>query len=171
MATAPKKPMIVEASAPSAAIETFPPAAAEMKKAVEAAPAIVTEMQEKMRKAVEKSVVDAREAYAKAKTAAEQATGALETSLAAAKTGLAEINTKALQAMRSNVEANFDFAHALVGVKSVSDFVALQSEFTRKQVETFTGQTKELSALAQKVANDSTAPIKDQVAKSLKIAV
>jgi len=171
MATAPKKPMIVETSAPSAAMETMAPAAAEMKKAMEAAPALVTDMQENMRKAVEKSVADAREAYSKAKTAAEQATSALETSLAAAKTGLAEINTKALEAMRSNVEANFNFAHALVGVKSVSDFVALQSEFTRKQVEALTGQTKELGALAQKVANDSTAPIKDQVAKSFKIAI
>jgi len=120
---------------------------------------------------VEKSVADAREAYAKAKTAAEQATSALETSLAAAKTGLAEINSKALTAIRSNVEANFNFAHALIGVKSVADFVALQSEFTRKQVEAVTGHAKEFGALAQKVANDSTAPIKDQVAKSFKIAI
>ena len=171
MATAPKKTAIVETIAPAKFVEAPALAAADIRKAVETSSAPVAEMQENMRKAVEKSVIDAREAYAKAKTAAEEATSALESSLAAAKTGLAEINPKALDAMRLNVEATFDFAHALIGVKSVSDFVALQSEFTRKHIEAVTGQAKEFGTLAQKVANDSTAPIKDQVARSLKIAI
>ena len=131
----------------------------------------VAEMQENVRKAVEKTVADARDAYAKAKTAAEEATGAMETSLAAAKTGIVEINAKALDAMRANVEANFDLVHALIGAKSVSDYVALQAEFARKQIESLTSQAKELGALAQKVANESAAPIKDQVARTFKIAM
>ena len=171
MATAPKKPTFVETPAPAKAAELSAFTAPDFNKAVEAASAPVAEMQVNVRKAVEKSVADAREAYAKARTAAEEATGALETSFAAAKTGIAEINTKALDAIRANVEANFDFVHAMIGAKSVSDYVALQTEFTRKQIETVTGQAKEFGALAQKVANDSTAPIKDQVAKSFKIAI
>jgi len=171
MATAPKKTVIIDTPAPTNFVEAPAFAAPEFSKAVEAASAPVAEMQENVRKVVEKSVADAREAYAKAKTAAEQATGALETSLAAAKTGIVEINTKALNAMRVNVEANFDLVNALIGAKSISDYVALQSEFARKQIEALTGQAKEFGALAQKVANDSVAPIKDQVAKSFKVAI
>jgi phasin len=171
MASAPKKTAAVETQTVAKEIEAAAFSAPEFNKAVEAASAPVAEIQENVRKVVEKTVSDAREAYAKAKSAAEEATGALETSFAAAKTGLVEINTKALEAIRANVEANFDFVHSLVGAKSVSDLVALQTEFTRKQIETVTGQAKEFGALAQKVANDSTAPIKDQVAKSFKIAI
>ena len=171
MATAPKKATIIEAPASANVVAAPAFAAPEFDKALDKASAPVAEMQENVRKVIEKSVADAREAYAKARTAAEEATGALETSFAAAKTGIAEINTKALDAIRANVEANFDFVHAMIGAKSVSDYVALQTEFTRKQIETVTGQAKEFGALAQKVANDSTAPIKDQVAKSFKIAI
>ncbi len=171
MATAPKKPTIVETLAPAKAAEMPAFTAPEFNKAVEAASAPVAEMQENVRKVVEKSVADAREAYAKAKIAAEEAAGALEHSFAAAKTGIAEINTKALDAMRAHVAANFDFVQSLIGSKSMNDYVTLQTEFSRKQIEAVTGQAKEFSALAQKVANDSTAPIKDQVAKSFKIAI
>jgi phasin len=171
MATAPKKTVTIDTPAPATFAEAPAFTAPEFSKVVEAASAPVAEMQENVRKVVEKSVADAREAYAKAKSAAEQATGALETSLAAAKTGIAEINTKALNAMRVNVEANFDLVNALIGAKSISDYVSLQSDFARKQIEALTGQAKEFGALAQKVANDSVAPIKDQVAKSLKIAI
>jgi phasin len=170
MATAPKKPVMIDAPAPlKAAEEAF--STPEFSKAMEVATGPVAEMQENMRKVVEKTVLDAREAYAKAKSAAEEATGALETGVAAAKTGILEINAKALDAMRANVEAGFDFVHTLIGAKSVSDCVALQTEFARKQIEAMTGQAKELSALAQKVANDSTTPLKEQVAKTFKLAV
>jgi len=171
MAIASKKTVTIDTPPVSKPVESPAFAATEFGKAAETATAPFAEIQENARKAVEKTVADAREAYAKAKNAAEAATGALETSLSAAKTGIAEINTKALNAMRANVEANFDLVHALIGAKSLSDYVSLQSEFARKQIESLTSQAKEFGALAQKVANDSTAPIKDQVAKSFKIAI
>ena len=55
--------------------------------------------------------------------------------------------------------------------KSLADLVALQSEFARKQVETMTGQAKDMGALAQKTVKDAFEPISHQVAKSFKIAV
>jgi len=171
MATPIKKATTVETPAHSKIAAAPALAAPEFNKALEAASAPVAEMQENVRKVVEKSVADAREVYAKAKSAAEAATGALETGLAAAKTGIVEINTKALNAMRVNVEASFDLVHALIDAKSVSEYVTLQSEFARKQIEAVTGQAKEFGALAQKVANDSTAPIKDQFSKSFRIAI
>ena len=142
-----------------------------IKKTVEAVSAPVAEVQENVRKAVEKSIADTRAAYAKAKTAAEQATGALESSYSTASKGIVEFNAKALEALRANAEANFDFIKSVISVQSVSEFVTLQSEHVRKQAEAISAQAKDFAALAQKVAAESTEPIKSQVAKTLKLPV
>jgi len=170
MATAPKKSAtapVVSARAPveaAAAIKAVMPTAAQV-----AAPA--AEIQQSFRSALEKSVVESRAAFAKAKTAADEATSAFEVSFAAAKDGALAINAKALEALRANADANFDFLKSVFGAKSLTDVITLQTEFARKQVETMTSQTKDLGALTQKALADAVEPIKEQVAKSFKIAV
>jgi phasin len=126
---------------------------------------------ESFRSALEKGVAESRAAFAKAKTAADEAAGAFEESLAAAKDGAIAINAKGFEALRANADANFDFFKAVFAAKSLSDVVALQTEYARKQVETFTSQSKDLGALTQKAMADAVEPIKEQVAKSFKIAV
>src|SRR5436305_1493721 len=116
MATAVKK----SASSPAATTEMVTEPAT-VSKAVESASAPLAEVQDTVRNVVEKSVVDTRVAYAKAKAAAEEATGALETSCATAAKGILELNAKALEALRVNAEANFDFLKSVIGVKSVSE--------------------------------------------------
>jgi phasin len=170
MATAPKKSAaapVVSGRAPveaAAAIKAVMPTAAQV-----AAPA--EEIQQSFRGALEKSVVESRAAFAKAKTAADEATSAFEVSFAAAKDGALAINAKALEALRANADANFDFLKSVLGAKSLTDVITLQTEFARKQVETMTSQTKDLGALTQKAMADAVEPIKEQVAKSFKIAV
>jgi phasin len=134
-----------------------------------AAPA--AEIQQSFRSALEKGVVESRAAFAKAKTAADETANAFEVSLAAAKDGALAINAKAFEALRTNADANFDFLKAVFAAKSLPDLITLQTEFTRKQVETITGQTKDFGALAQKAMADAVGPIKDQVAKSFRVAV
>ena len=134
-----------------------------------AAPA--AEIQQSVRSALEKGVVESRAAFAKAKTAADETVSAFEVSFAAAKDGALAINAKAFEALRANADANFDFLKAVFAVKSLPDLVTLQTEFARKQVETITGQSKDFGALAQKAMADAVEPIKEQVAKSFKIAV
>ena len=129
------------------------------------------EIQQSLRSALEKGVVESRAAFVKAKTAADEAASAFEVSFAAAKDGALAINAKAFEALRANAEANFDFLKAVLAAKSLSDVIALHAEFTRKQVETMTGQTKDIGALTQKAMTDAVEPIKEQVAKSFKIAV
>ena len=129
------------------------------------------EIQQSFRSALEKSVVESRAAFVKAKTAADEAASAFEVSFTAAKDGALAINAKAFEALRANAEANFDFLKAVLAAKSLSDVIALHAEFTRKQVETMTGQTKDIGALTQKAMTDAVEPIKEQVAKSFKIAV
>jgi len=155
------------AATPAAATGAVPH---EIAKMFEAPAKSMTEMQEKLRAIVEKSITETRGAYAKAKSAADEASGALEASFATAKTGAVEINAKVLEALRAGADANFDFVKSILGVKSVADYVTLHGEFARKQFETLTGQTKELTALAQKIATETAEPIKTQVAKTFKIA-
>jgi phasin len=146
-------------------LETSPPAA----KNAFAAP--VAEIQQSFRSALEKGVIESRAAFAKAKTAADETVNAFEVSFAAAKDGTLAINAKAFEAMRINADANFDFLKAMCAAKSLPDVITLQTEFARKQVETMTSQTKDLGAMAQKAMADAVEPIKEQVAKSFKIAV
>lgn len=130
----------------------------------------VAQMQETVRLAVEKGVAETRAAYARAKSTAEEATGALESSYSTAAKGLVDFNTKTLDALRINAEANFDFVKAVINVKSVSEWVALQSEHATKQVETINAQAKEIATLAQKIASDSVEPIKGQFIKAFRLS-
>ena len=177
-AAAAPAPVHIEASAPVAAAVAESAVAAvparvvphEVARMFEAPAKTMTEMQDKMRAMIEKGLSETRGAYAKAKSAADEANDALEASFVTAKTGAAEINVKVLEAFRASADANFDFVKSVLGVKSIADYVTLHGEFARKQIETLTGRTKELTALAQKVATDSAEPIKTQVAKTFKIA-
>jgi phasin len=172
MANAPKKsavPLKVSAAAPvEAAIATVN---AVLPSEVKSAAAPAAEIQQSVRSALEKGVVDSRAAFAKAKVAADETASAFEVSFAAAKDGALAINTKAFEALRVNADANFDFLKAVFAVKSLPDLITLQTEFARKQVEAITGQSKDFGALAQKVMADAVAPIKEQVARSFKLAV
>jgi phasin len=131
----------------------------------------VEEIQQSFRSALEKGVAESRAAFAKAKTAADETASAFEVIFAAAKGGALAINAKAFEALRANADANFNFLKALFAAKSLSDVITLQTEFARKQVETMTSQTKDFGALTQKAMADAVEPIKEQVAKSLKITV
>jgi phasin len=172
MANAPKKSAVSQAvsvPAPVEAVAATVNAVVPTELRLAAAPA--AEIQQSFRSALEKGVIESRAAFAKAKTAADETASAIEVSFAAAKDGALAINAKALEAMRANADANFDFWKAMFSIKSLPDLITLQTEFARKQVETITSQTKDFGALAQKAMADAVEPIKEQVARSFKIAV
>ncbi|MDO8535064.1 MAG: phasin family protein [Xanthobacteraceae bacterium] len=75
---------------------------------------------------------------------------------------------KALEALRVNVNSGFDYARGLLATKSLSEAVELSASHVRKQFDALSGQAKELSALAQKVAADASEPIKSGVSKTFK---
>jgi phasin len=171
MATAPKRsavPLAVSAAPVEAAVATVN---AVLKSEPQLAAAPAAEIQQSFRTALEKGVVESRAAFAKAKSAADETANAFEVSFAAAKDGALAINAKALEAMRANADANFDFWKAMFSVKSLPDLITLQTEFARKQVETITSQTKDFGAMAQKAMAEAVEPIKEQAARSFKLAV
>src|ERR1700719_3516834 len=156
MANAPKKSAVPQAVSVAAPVEA---AAATVNAVLPTAPQLAAapaaEIQQSFRSALEKGVVESRAAFAKAKSAADETASAFEVSFAAAKDGALAIHAKAFEALRANSEANFDFLKAVLAAKSLSDVIALHAEFTRKQVETMTGQTKDIGALTQKAMTDA----------------
>lgn len=168
MASAPKK-----TAKPAAAEFVSLPGdiAEEVSQAAETAAEPVAEIESNVRAALEKGVAESRAALSKVKMTADETANSIEKSYYAARDGVIAINAKAFEALRTNAEANFDFMKAAFGVKSLADFIALQSEFARKQVDALTGQSRDLGALTQKTVTETIEPFKDQVAKSFKIAV
>jgi phasin len=122
------------------------------------------------RELAERSVAQARDGYEKIKAVAEDATDVLEDTYATASKGAADYTLKTINIARQNTNAAFDFYTELLTVKSLSQAVELTSTHARKQFDAFVEQGKELSALAQKVATETSEPLKSGVSKAFKIA-
>jgi phasin len=120
------------------------------------------------RELAEKSVSQAKETYEKMKSAAEEATDVLEDTYATATKGVSDYGLKVIEAARENTNAAFDFATQLMTVKSLAEVVELSTAHTRKQFEAVTAQTKELAAIAQKVAAETAEPVKESFGKAFK---
>jgi phasin len=118
------------------------------------------------REIAEKSVSHAKENYEKLKVATEEATEVLEETYATATKGSTEYGLKLIDAARLNTNAAFDFFAQFIAVKSISEAVELSSAHARKQFEVVTEQTKDLTAIAQKVATDAAEPLKAGVTKA-----
>ncbi|RWB02569.1 MAG: phasin [Mesorhizobium sp.] len=129
---------------------------------------VQTEVTDQFRAVAEKGVEQSKEALSKLATGAEATQKALESSFETAKTASNELSLKTIAALRANVEASFSHLEALVTVKSPSEFVELQTDFLRKQVEKTVEQSKELQAAATKAAEDVSKPIKDVYEKAMK---
>src|SRR6202011_3333628 len=120
------------------------------------------------REIAEKGVAQAKDAYERVKVAAEEATDLLEDTYTTAAKGAADYNLKVIEAARANTNAAFDYARELLDVKSFSEVIELSTAHARKQFEAVSEQTKELAALAQKVATETTEPLKTGVTKAFR---
>ncbi len=120
------------------------------------------------REFAEKGVSQAKDNWEKMKVASEEATSMIEESYATASKGAADYGLKLIEVARANTNSAFDFAGQLFGTKSLSEAVELSTAHARRQFDTATAQTKELTALAQKVATEASEPIKTGVTNAFK---
>lgn len=128
---------------------------------------------EQIRAFAEKGVEQSKEAYAKLKSGAEETQKVLESTYETAKSASSDLSLKTVSAFRSNAEAGFSHLEALIGARSLSEVIELQTAFVRKQVETTVQQAKEFQVVATKAAEDVSKPIKVAVEKAfseLKVA-
>jgi phasin len=114
----------------------------------------------------EKGFAQAKVNVDKAKAATEEVTDLLKNSYATAAKGATEYNLKVIDVARANTNTAFDYARQMLAVKSVPEFVELSTAHARKQFETMTAQSKELTALAHKMTTEITEPLKTGVAKA-----
>jgi len=85
--------------------------------------------------------------------AAEAHTGALATTAA----GATEYGLMVMEAACINANAMIAFTSVLLQAKSLSEMVTLSTAHARKQIETVTEQTKQLAAVAEKMAPKKSA--------------
>jgi phasin len=129
-------------------------------------PAASLEIPAAFRDFAEKSVSQARDAYARFQSAGEEATGLAEETFEKARDGALAIGAKAIDAAKSNSDATFALARDIFGAKSVSEVIELQSTFARKQFEAVTAQMKEFQALGEKYVTATSKSVTEKVEKA-----
>ena len=123
---------------------------------------------DQVRAFAEKGIEQSKETYAKLKTGAEETQKALESTFEAARTVGSDLSLKTIAALRANSEASFAHLEALVGAKSLSEVIELQTAFLRQRFESAVEQAKEMQAVTSKAAEDVSKPMKDVFEKAVK---
>jgi len=168
-AAAPSLPAPVEAKAGAeiaakadAKVDALDPA-----KTLETAMAQLEEVRELLRHTSETSLEQSRAAYARLKEAAEEVAASIESAYKVSGEGAEALRLKAVDALKANADAGFEYARAAAAAKTLPDLVTLQADFARKQGEIFGAQARDFASLAEKVATDAAAPIKGLFDKGL----
>ena len=125
------------------------------------------EMPAAIRGLLERTGVEAKVNYEKMKIATDQMTDVVATSYSSAVKGGTDYGLKVIDMTRLNASAAFDLFGKLVAVKSPSEAIELSTAHARQQFDAVSTQSKELWALAQKVATDVIEPIKTGMSKAL----
>lgn len=128
------------------------------------------EVPEIFRSFAEKGVNQARDHYAQIKANAEDATDLIEETYETARDGLIDLQHKALDLAKQNVDATFDFAKEMLSVTSVADAVQLQAKFAREQFDACADYSKDLQSSIAKIAEDTVAPSKAAFSKAISAA-
>ncbi|MBX4865642.1 MULTISPECIES: phasin [Rhizobium] len=126
-----------------------------------------SKLAESFREFAEKGAQQSKEAYAKLKTAGEEAGKTLEATVQTAQAGTVEIGLKAIDVLRVNAETSLSHMEALLGVKSVAEFVELQTSFLRKQAELAVDQAKSMQETTKQVAEKLAKPSKEAAEKAM----
>jgi phasin len=119
-----------------------------------------------IREMADKGTAQAKQAYEKMSAATAEASNVIQNACSIGAQGATDCNAKVIEFASANSKAAFDYANKLRGVKSPSEFLEVSTEHARKQFEVLSEQTKELTALSQKVMRETAEPLKAGVAKA-----
>ena len=107
----------------------------------------------------DKSAGMTRKSLEKGVAAAEETARSIEHGYSAAAESIRNFNLRLIEMTHANAMAALDFAQQISTAKGPSEAIELWSSQARKQFETLTDQSKELTALGQKIAISSVEPI------------
>ena len=122
------------------------------------------------RRLAEHSAAQAKSTFDKTGAASAEQTRRVEQSALTAFNGVRECYLKMLEMAQENTVASFDLARELASVQTPSELVEVWSARTREAYETFSEQTKELSALVQKVATSTAHPLANGLTNPFRVA-
>jgi phasin len=125
-----------------------------------------TDAPEAFREIAENGTKQAKETYEKMSAATTDAVDLIKNSYSTAFDGIQDYNNKFIEFTHDNINAAFDFGHKVCAVNSPSAFAELLTEYARRQFETLTEQTKQLTVFAQKATLATTEPLKTGLAKT-----
>lgn len=108
----------------------------------------------------------AKETLERLSAATTEAATLMQHSCSTAVKGVQDYNAKCIEFARVNAKAAAEFVQSLSSVKSPSEFLELSTNHSRKQFETLTDQTKELTTLAQEVTLSIIEPLRAGATKA-----
>ncbi len=110
-------------------------------------------------KYADKLAATASKTLQKGKASVEQSARVIEQSCSVTLDNVRAFNAKIIEMARANVEAVLDVSQQIATAKAPSDIVELWMAHARKQFEMLSEQSKELTALARKMAGESAETI------------
>jgi len=124
-------------------------------------------MAQGFRDAAHMGAEQSREAYSRLRDATTDATKTVEDTFQVARSGSFELGLKAADAMRSSADLSIAHMQALMGVRSVSELVELQSTFVRRQAELTVENVRDLQEATRKVADEVTKPGREAAERAM----
>ncbi|KPB02525.1 phasin family protein [Ahrensia marina] len=122
---------------------------------------------EKLKAMANDGLSKAKENYEQAQIVFEEAKKEAEANLSTAQGHSSKISLATIDAMRSNTEATLTHMEKLSGVKSISEFMELQTSFLSSQTQMAMDNAKSMQALYQDAVNDAGAPAKKAAEKAM----
>jgi len=118
----------------------------------------------------DKTLARTKDMHEKMSTIFEHSTEAFEEAFSCANRGSTEYRVKLMEIARQNANTTFDLARQAFEAKSLPELLELTLAHQRKQFELASAQLKELSALTQKVVNETTEPTRQGIAEPFRLA-
>src|SRR5205823_12579018 len=118
------------------------------------------------REMADKGIEQEKASSEKMNAATTEASNIIQNVCSTAAQGAMACNAKVFEFAHANSSAAFDYATKLLAVKSPSEFLELSTHYARKQFEALSDQSKELTALGQKVMLETAEPLKAGAGKA-----
>lgn len=110
------------------------------------------EIPNNMREMAERSIEQARQAYAQFMDVARQANDMMTKSQEAMSAGALDVQKKAMEYADMNMAASFQFAQQLSKAQDMKDALELQQKFASEQMQSYADQSRELAEMMVEVA-------------------
>lgn len=126
-----------------------------------------TQYLESLKAMANDGLTKAKDTYEQAQASFEEARKEAEANMNTAQGHSSKISLATMDAVRSNTEATLSHMEKLASVKSLSEFMELQTSFLSAQTQMAMDNAKSMQALYQSAASDASAPAKKAAEKAM----